>query len=252
MSMQLSLLVTSTGAVLRHVIRHTFGANLRTVPLHATATVARGGTRWSRVSWKPQGKEACDSYGCGCGCHIRDLLVSNTGTVPPFSLQLCWFLLFSITYHITQCPFYYVPHYESYTAQEACSRQDLRALRNSSMIQGRLDYMGRTDCKIPEDAGFVFDTAAVTTTVLRDAIKLTPCICFCFWQSFKPCHFNSNKSPTRCSNFSVYYSEVYLQLNMFRAFSRPSSKAQWLQWQPQILPSYRCDSRAVFVVGPPR
>jgi len=37
---------------------------------------------------------------------------------------------------------------------------------------------------------------------------------------------------------------------MFRAFSRPSSGAQWLQWQPMVLPSYRGDSRAVFVVGP--
>jgi hypothetical protein len=37
---------------------------------------------------------------------------------------------------------------------------------------------------------------------------------------------------------------------MFRAFSRPSLKAQWLQWQPLVLPSYCGDSRAVFVVGP--
>jgi len=37
---------------------------------------------------------------------------------------------------------------------------------------------------------------------------------------------NSNKSPTRCNNFPVYYPDVYLQLNMFRAFSRPSSGAQ--------------------------
>ena len=36
----------------------------------------------------------------------------------------------------------------------------------------------------------------------------------------------------------------------FGAFSRPSSGAQWLQWQPLVLPSYRGDSRAVFVVGP--
>ena len=46
------------------------------------------------------------------------------------------------------------------------------------------------------------------------------------------------------------YPDVCLQLNMFRAFSRPSSGAQWLQWQPLVLPSYRGDSRAVFVVGP--
>jgi len=28
---------------------------------------------------------------------------------------------------------------------------------------------------------------------------------------------------------------------MFRTFSRPSSGAQWLQWQPLFLPSYRGD-----------
>ena len=59
--------------------------------------------------------------------------------------------------------------------------------------------------------------------------------------------FNSNKSPTWCNNFSVYYPDVCLQLNMIRAFSRPSSGAQWLQWQPLVLPLYRGDSRAVFV-----
>jgi hypothetical protein len=48
--------------------------------------------------------------------------------------------------------------------------------------------------------------------------------------------------------FSVYYPDVYLQLNMFRAFSRPSSGAQRMQQQPLVLPSYRGDSRAVFVV----
>jgi hypothetical protein len=37
---------------------------------------------------------------------------------------------------------------------------------------------------------------------------------------------NSNKSPTRCNNFPVYYLDVCLQLNMFRAFSCPSSGAQ--------------------------
>jgi hypothetical protein len=38
--------------------------------------------------------------------------------------------------------------------------------------------------------------------------------------------YSLNKSPTKCNNFPVYYPEVYLQLNMFRAFSRPSSGAQ--------------------------
>ena len=66
-----------------------------------------------------------------------------------------------------------------------------------------------------------------------------------FWRrSFT---FTSNKSPTWCNSFSVYYPDVCLQLNMFRAFFRPSSGALWLQWQPLVLPSYRGDSRAVFV-----
>ena len=69
-----------------------------------------------------------------------------------------------------------------------------------------------------------------------------------FWQrSFT---FNSNKSPTWCNNFSVYYPDVCLQLNVFREFSRPSPGAQWLQWQPLVLPSYRGDSHALFVFGP--
>jgi len=50
--------------------------------------------------------------------------------------------------------------------------------------------------------------------------------------------------------FFSYYPDVCLQLNMFRAFSRPSSGAQSLQWQPLVLLSYRGESRAVFVVGP--
>jgi len=35
----------------------------------------------------------------------------------------------------------------------------------------------------------------------------------------------SNKSPTRCNNFPVYDPDVYLQINVFRASSRPSSGA---------------------------
>ena len=64
--------------------------------------------------------------------------------------------------------------------------------------------------------------------------------------------FNSNKSPTSCNNFSVHYPDVCLQLNMFRELSRPSSGAQWQQWQPLVLPSYRGVSRTVFVVRPAR
>jgi hypothetical protein len=51
--------------------------------------------------------------------------------------------------------------------------------------------------------------------------------------------FNSNKSPIRCNSFPVYYPDVYLRLNMFRASSRPSSGAWWLQSQPLVLPTYR-------------
>jgi hypothetical protein len=37
---------------------------------------------------------------------------------------------------------------------------------------------------------------------------------------------------------------------MFRGFSRPSSGAQRLQWQPLVLPLYRGDRRPVFVARP--
>ena len=85
------------------------------------------------------------------------------------------------------------------------------------------------------------DTSSIHDNALHDLIVT-------FWhRSFT---FNSDKSPTWCNNFSVYYPDVCLQLNMFRAFSRPSSGAQLLQWQPLVLPSYRSDGRDVFVVGP--
>ena len=45
--------------------------------------------------------------------------------------------------------------------------------------------------------------------------------------------------------FPVYYPDVYLQLNMFRASSRPSPGAQQLQYQPLVLRSERGDSSAV-------
>ena len=59
------------------------------------------------------------------------------------------------------------------------------------------------------------------------------------------CHFNSNKSPTRCNNFSSLLLDVYLQLNMFRASSRPKSGAQQLQYHLLVLPSERSDSSSV-------
>jgi hypothetical protein len=82
--------------------------------------------------------------------------------------------------HNKQCTFYRVPDYDSCMGQEAWTRQDDRELRNSSMIQGDFDCKGRMDCKFPADAGFISDTAAVTTAVLKNTIKLTPCICHCF------------------------------------------------------------------------
>ena len=51
--------------------------------------------------------------------------------------------------------------------------------------------------------------------------------------------------PTRCNNFSSLLLDVYLQLNMFRASSHPSSGAQQLHKQPLVLPSERGDSNAV-------
>jgi hypothetical protein len=45
--------------------------------------------------------------------------------------------------------------------------------------------------------------------------------------------------------FFIYYPDVRLQFNTFRALSRPSSGAQWLQWQPLVLPSYRGDNRHI-------
>jgi hypothetical protein len=49
----------------------------------------------------------------------------------------------------------------------------------------------------------------------------------------------SNKSPTRCNNFPVYYPDVYLQLNTFRA----------LPAHHQELNDCSDDGCAVFVVG---
>ena len=53
--------------------------------------------------------------------------------------------------------------------------------------------------------------------------------------------------PNRCIRFSslLLYVYSYVQLNMFRASSRPSSGAQQLQQQPVVLPLERGDSSAV-------
>jgi len=54
------------------------------------------------------------------------------------------------------------------------------------------------------------------------AVSSNTCILTFWHRSFT---LNSNKSPTWCHSFSVYYSDVCLQLNMFLAFSRPTSEA---------------------------
>jgi len=51
--------------------------------------------------------------------------------------------------------------------------------------------------------------------------------------------------PTRCNNFSSLLLDVYVQLNMFWVFSRPSSGAQHLQLQPLVLLLERGDSSVV-------
>jgi hypothetical protein len=42
-------------------------------------------------------------------------------------------------------------------------------------------------------------------------------------------HTNQINHPTRCNNASSLLLDVYVQLNMFRALSRPSSGAQQMQ-----------------------
>jgi len=53
-------------------------------------------------------------------------------------------------------------------------------------------------------------------------------------KTFKVCksvhhHTLQINQPSRCNNFSILLLDVYLQLNMFRVPSRPSSGAQQLQ-----------------------
>jgi hypothetical protein len=67
---------------------------------------------------------------------------------------------------------------------------------------------------------------------------------------FKVCqsvhhHTIQINQPTRCNNISSLLLEFYVQLNMFRTSSRPSSGAQLMQWQPLVLLLERGDSSAV-------
>ena len=67
---------------------------------------------------------------------------------------------------------------------------------------------------------------------------------------FKVCnsvhhHTIQINQPTRWKIFSSLLLDVYVQLNMFRASSRPSPGAQQLQYQPLVLPLERGGSSAV-------
>jgi len=62
--------------------------------------------------------------------------------------------------------------------------------------------------------------------------------------------FSSNKSPTRCKNFSSFIILAFIySSHMFGASLCPSSGAQQLQSQPLVLPSYCGDSRAIRVLA---
>jgi hypothetical protein len=67
---------------------------------------------------------------------------------------------------------------------------------------------------------------------------------FKFCKSVHHHTFHINQ-PTRCNNFSILLLDIYVQFNMFRASSRPSSGAQQLQEQPLVLPLERGGSSAV-------
>jgi hypothetical protein len=64
-------------------------------------------------------------------------------------------------------------------------------------------------------------------------------------------HTFQTNQPTRCKNFSSLLLDVYVQLNMFRASSCPSSGAQQLQYQPLVLPTELGGSSAVGQAGRP-
>jgi len=58
-------------------------------------------------------------------------------------------------------------------------------------------------------------------------------------------HTNQIYQQTRCNNLSSLLLDVYVQLSVFRASSRPSSGPQQLQKQPLVLLLERGDSTAV-------
>jgi len=103
----------------------------------------------------------------------------------------------------------------------------------------KLLALNATVCSVP---AAVVDGFTLTVVALQNYNSNSQCLqdrleeSHCYYRTFTidinvktkiiKMIFNSNKSPTRCNNFPVYYPDAYLQLNMFRAFSRPSSGAQ--------------------------
>lgn len=64
---------------LPHVVRDTAGYHMHPVRVDVDETVEGCEPGWATaVGRKSAGQEARDSDGCGCSCHIRILLVSNT------------------------------------------------------------------------------------------------------------------------------------------------------------------------------
>jgi len=67
--------------LLPHVVRDTAGDHMHPVRADADETVERSEPGWAAaVGREPEGQEACDQNGRGRGCHIRLLLVPDTGT----------------------------------------------------------------------------------------------------------------------------------------------------------------------------
>ena len=121
------------------------------------------------------------------------------------------------------------------------------------------------------EGDLIFFSLLIRTGTLRDGKYIFSNVSsLTFWR--RRFTFNSNNSPTWCNSFSVYYPEVYLQLNVFRAFSRPDIRSSmtavaafgftFVSWwqsccvrgradrQPLVLPSYHDDSRAEFIIRP--
>jgi len=93
-----------------------------------------------------------------------------------------------------------------------------------------------SSCQYAGTHGYLrhYDTAvdySVAIPILINKVYISFDIQLAMFKICKSVHHNTiqiNK-PTRCNNFSSLLLDVYVQLDVFRAFSRPSSGAQQLQ-----------------------